>query len=387
MKILVVVSTPSVGGTETLLLSQTPYLEKLGCKVDIFNTWRSSLLKGWARAADLSYQELTGSSRYIHLKDLTEIIRTIRVNKYDIVQSFGYRITILLRLLRPFFLNTPLITGLHGLGAWRHWYHALPDRLTQGACSLFVPISEAVAQASMAREKYPRHKMVVIHNGTEIHLFDRNKYKKTDRQKLGLPANKIIITTLATLIKVKGHDFYLDAISKYLREFDNVHFVWIGQGPLQSKLEEQIKSAGITEKITVLGFVEDVRPLLACSDIFVLPSRAEGMPRAMMEAMSMSLPCVATNVGGIAEVIEDGVSGLLAEFGDVETFGRNIISLVNDKALRNHMGLAARNRIKNSFDMELIAKKHIKLFEMVAAGCRDGRKIQRQIEGLTGCSN
>lgn len=320
------------------------------------------------------------NSRRIGFNELVGVFKVMRCDRYDIVLGFGLRVSILLRLLKLFFRGTPFIIGLREIAIWRKWYHVWLDRLTRRGCDLFIPNSEAVAKMFIAREKLSCDKMVVIRNGISLQEFDKSRFHNINRQSLGLPAEKVIITTVANLRYEKGHDFYVEVIGAFLEELDNVHFVWIGEGPLKSKLENGIRSIGASDKITFMGLVEDVRPVLSCSDIFVLPSREEGMPRALMEAMAMSVPCVATNVGGVDEVIENEVSGLIVDFGDVENFGQHIVRLANNKKMRNKIGTAARRRIEEEFDMRRIAKKYVKLFELVASGQQSGRQLQQQID-------
>lgn len=380
MRILIVMSNPAIGGTETFILSITPYFEKMGCDVKILNIWKNSLMKKPTIEAKLTYEELNSNSRRIGFNELVGVFKVMRCDRYDIVLGFGLRVSILLRLLKLFFRGTPFIIGLREIAIWRKWYHVWLDRLTRRGCDLFIPNSEAVAKMFIAREKLSCDKMVVIRNGISLQEFDKSRFHNINRQSLGLPAEKVIITTVANLRYEKGHDFYVEVIGAFLEELDNVHFVWIGEGPLKSKLENGIRSIGASDKITFMGLVEDVRPVLSCSDIFVLPSREEGMPRALMEAMAMSVPCVATNVGGVDEVIENEVSGLIVDFGDVENFGQHIVRLANNKKMRNKIGTAARRRIEEEFDMRRIAKKYVKLFELVASGQQSGRQLQQQID-------
>lgn len=330
-----------------------------------------------ALQAGLNYSELSEKSRFIHPADAVSLVRRIRQNRYDIIMGFGLRVSLLLRMLRPFLGAIPILIGLRGLDGWRRWYHVWPARLTQFACDLFVPNSDAVAQCRMKREKTPRRKIVVIKNGIDVDYFDKQRCLAIQRKQIGLPEDKLLVTTVGNFRYQKGHDFLLDVIEAFSCQLQAVHFIWAGEGPLRETLEQKISSIGATEKITFLGHVEDVRSVLACSDILVVPSQEEGMPRCLLEAMSMSLPCVATNVGGTPEVIEQGISGLLSDFGDIESFGNNLKRLVDSADLRRKLATAARKRIVSHFSIETVANKYVKLFELVAAGQRDGEKIQQ----------
>jgi glycosyltransferase involved in cell wall biosynthesis len=381
MKILNILSNPDIGGTETLLLDTILHIESLGCKMEILNTWRGSTMKNYAFLSNVSYKELSGSSRYVNPRDIYEIVHIIRQGNYDLIQVFGLRVSLLMRFLKPFFRKIPLVIGLHGINLWHRWYHKWPDYMTQGFCDIFVSISDAVKESHVKRGKLSQNKIVVIPNGTDLDKFHKARFKDIGKKTLGLPDDKIIITTIANIRHAKGHDFYVKVIEKFFKRLEDIQFVWTGEGLLKSTITHKIKELGISDKITMLGRVNDVRPILANSDIFVLPSREEGMPRALMEAMSMSLPCVATDVGGVREVVEEEVSGFISDFGDVECFGENILKLVEDKDLRMTMGYAARQRIARKFDIQEIAKKYITLFRLAIAGERDAKEIQKKING------
>ncbi len=377
MKLLILLSNPSVGGTETFVASIVPFLERHGIYVDILNTWHHSQVKEFAQQAGLSYTELSGNSRHISIKDCRQIMRRVKEKKYDIILGFGIRVSMLLRLLKPWLGKKPVVTGLRGLDKWRKWYHVWPDRLTQSYCDMFVPNSNAVAQLRIKREKTSPNKIVVIKNGINVNYFDKQKCSHIKRSGLNLPENKIIATTIGNFRYQKGHDFLLRVIKEFAPQLENIHFVWVGRGALKQSMEREIASANLDEKITMQGYTKDVRPILANSDIFVLPSREESMPRALMEAMSMSLPAIATDVGGTNEVIENGKNGFLADFGDVETFGNHIKKLVDNADLRLRMATEARKCIVKHFDISTITGQYIKLFQFIKDGERNGKVIQQ----------
>ncbi len=231
----------------------------------------------------------------------------------------------------------------------------------------------------MQREKTPINKIVVIKNGVDIYSFDKAKCYDVDKKQFGLPLNKMIVTTVANYRYQKGYPFYIDVIDKFKEKFKNAHFVWVGKGPMGDELQEKINKKGLSELITIYGICNDVRSLLACSDIFTLASVEEGMPIALMEAMSMSIPCSTTKAGGIGELIDNGINGLITEYGDIDSFGNNILRLLNDEKLRQSIGSKAREKMAKQFDIKNVAKKYVKLFELVKEGQRDGEEIQKQL--------
>jgi glycosyltransferase involved in cell wall biosynthesis len=105
-------------------------------------------------------------------------------------------------------------------------------------------------------------------------------------------------------------------------------------------------------RVVVRGYQHDVRPYLAAMDIFVLPSRSEGMPNALMEAMSMGCACVTTRVGGTGELLDDGRAGVVVDYGDREALAARIVELVDDQEKRRLLGVLARKRMVDHFSME-----------------------------------
>ena len=377
MKILKLISNPFLGGTETFIVALTPFLERAGVEVDILNIWKDSHLKPIALSSDLNYIELDSTSRRISFANARKIVKLIRDRKYDIVMGYGIRVSMFLRVIKPWIRNIPIIIGLRGLDNWRKWHHVWADRFTEFAIDMFIPNSQAVAKRRMLREKTPSSKMVVIPNGIDTNHFDRAKFSNCDRRSLRLPEDKLILTTIANFRYQKGHNFLLHVIGALAEKFDYVHFVWVGAGPLRDQLEQEAEALGVAEKITILNYVDDVRLVLACTDIYLMPSMEEGMPRCLMEAMAMTLPCIATNVGGTPEVIKNGVNGLLADYGDIENFGNNTKKLIVSAELRMRIATAARKCIVDYFRIEAIAAQYLKLFELVCSGQRDGREIQK----------
>ena len=344
--------------------------------------WQSSEVKELVQNSNLNYKEISNSSRRITIKDFCFLIKEIKKNNYDIIIGFGIRVSMLFRLLKPFIRKTPMIIGLRGLDKWRKWYHVWPDRLTEFACDMFIPNSNAVACQRMEREKTSAAKMVIIKNGINVSCFNKSRVESIPKSTIGLPDNKLLITSVGNFRYQKGYDFLIDVIKSFPKWFENVHFIWIGAGELKNGLSQRIESIGVADKITILGKVKNVRPLLSISDIFVMSSREEGMPRALMEAMAMSLPCVATSVGGTKEVVENGINGFLSDFGDIEAFADNIRQLIESSELRKQIGAAARKRIVEHFGIEIIARRFIRLFECLKSGYRDGRKIQKEISDI-----
>ena len=131
----------------------------------------------------------------------------------------------------------------------------------------------------------------------------------------------------------------------------DAHFLLVGDGPERPVVESKRRELGLEERVHLCGLQSDVRPFLSAMDAYLMSSKFEGLPIAMLEAMSTGLPIVATTVGGIPEVVREEIEGRLAAPGDVERLSRGLIDLLGNAELREGVGAAARQRVEAAFGM------------------------------------
>jgi glycosyltransferase involved in cell wall biosynthesis len=170
------------------------------------------------------------------------------------------------------------------------------------------------AYRSFVQAGIPKTKLTMIHNGIVPRFSSLSKAQAQSR--LNLPRKVKIVLTVGRMMPQKGYNYLLEAVPLVISQYPDVHFVWVGDGPLAEPLGDEITKRGLSSHIHWLGHRDDVPDLLAAADVFVLPSLFEGLPLVLLEAMAMRLPIVATNVPGTDEVIEDGVTGRLVPPAD-----------------------------------------------------------------------
>ncbi len=364
-RVLFLLSNPGVGGTETFVLSLIPLLAKKGVDASILNLWKDSDIRQIANNIDIPYYELEGDSRRSNIKKTVQLVSFINEGEYDLIYLFGLRVNIILRLLTPFLKNKILISGVRGEDDWRKWYHVLADRYTQHKISMTVCNCKKLLSLKRNREKTPLDKLLVIANGIDIHYFSKDYKLWPNKTELNLPEAHTFIT-VAGLREVKGHEFLLESIAKAKNKglSSSVNFLWIGSGPLKEKLEEKIEKLSLDDSVKMIGSFGDVRPYLANSEAFILPSRGEGMPRAMMEAMSMELPVLCTDVGGVTEIVENGREGLVVPYGDVDAMSDSLIQL-SEEWLNGDRGSLARQTIVEKFSLDKMVNEHLILFNNI----------------------
>ncbi len=196
---------------------------------------------------------------------------------------------------------------------------------------------------------------------------------KSNRAAFNLPEDALVIGSIGRLAPVKGYDLLIEAAVPIIKQFPKAHFIIAGEGPEQSNLEAQVTRLDLREQFHFCGFIEDIHNLLVCLDIFVLPSRTEGHPLALLEAMAAGIPCVATNVGGIPEIAGDGGGVLLVPGEDVRSLVRIIGDLLSDPEERRSLGRQAQERVRQEFSFDKTLDQYKSLYQNVCNCKRAGR--------------
>lgn len=210
------------------------------------------------------------------------------------------------------------------------------------ACAHRVVANARAAAAQLALERVPAHKVAVVPNGLHVEHF-------TPR---ALPSSLRRVAMVANLRPEKGQDVLIDAVPEVLRRFPDARFDLIGDGSERAALERRARERGVADAVSFLGHREDVAALLAASDIFVLPSRSEAFPNALLEAMAAGIPVVASAVGGVTEIVEDERNGLLVPPGDAGALARQICRLMDDSALATTLADNARTLVQTRFSFD-----------------------------------
>ncbi|MHB1330714.1 MAG: glycosyltransferase family 4 protein [Minisyncoccota bacterium] len=201
-------------------------------------------------------------------------------------------------------------------------------------------------------------KLVVIKNGADI--FDL--LSKEDARKAlvpELPQDSLLVGTLSELHHTKGIDIALRAINKMETK---VHFVVMGSGEASNKLRKLTKTLGISERVHFLGFLENAKEYLKALDIFTLTSRTEGLPYVLLEAGLASLPVVATNVGGIPEIVKDNQTGILVPKEDYKTLSKLLDKLINSPETQKKLGESLNKKILKNFSKEKMVRETLNLY-------------------------
>lgn len=244
-----------------------------------------------------------------------------------------------------------------------------PTRFEWSRTDAVVAVSEDTAKICGAAGKAKR--IVVIENGIESEPPKRSRGEV--RRALGVGDGPLAIT-VANLLPVKNHLVLVKALSRLRDEGVPLTAIFVGQGGERAAIEALAADRALGEdRLKILGFRSDIPDLLHASDLFVLASQNEGLPLAILEAMSAGLPIVATSVGGIPDVVRDGVHGLLVPPGDPAPLAAAIGKLATDDALRRRLGEQAEARARDDYSFATMTRKYHELYLDILAGRRRAR--------------
>lgn len=221
-------------------------------------------------------------------------------------------------------------------------------------CCVSSDIRDQVSSMRMVSES----KLAVVSNGIDVDRFSSLPDSGCIRDSLGIPADALVIGTVGRLAKVKRHDRLLKAFFDVRSKLPQLHLLIVGDGPQRSSLENLADQLGLASHTHFVGFQEEVAPYLAAMNVFVQTSETEGMPIAILEAWASNCPVVATRVGGVPELIDDGKTGLLCEFGDHPSLVRAIDRLLHDPDLTAALTSAACQQVAERYGIQSVLRSY-----------------------------
>lgn len=226
-----------------------------------------------------------------------------------------------------------------------------------------IPVSISFLIRDTVRQVYgPRVHSPVVYNGIPTQRFVRASQTLTE------PDQRLRLIHVGRFAPQKNHCLLLEAFALAASSNPTINLRLVGDGPLKASVERQTIEKQISERVQFLGERDDVPDLLEQSDMFVLSSDWEGMPLTLLEAMAAGKPVIATAVGGVPELVEDGRTGLLVPPKDVNALCKAILQMAEDPALRLHLGKAGQQRAVELFDLSRTAKGYESLYMGLPAG-------------------
>jgi glycosyltransferase involved in cell wall biosynthesis len=226
--------------------------------------------------------------------------------------------------------------------------------------SRIITLSNKIEQELM-EEKIDASRLCLIHNGVDLMKYRELEGKGQLRKKLGILDKKTIIYT-GRLSPEKGVDFLIRGFSELVKNI-NCQMIIVADGPEKKSIVQLVDQYQLSKSVILLKGVDEVADYLNASNIFVLPSRFEGLSNSLLEAMACGLPVISTMVGGSIDIIEDGINGLLIDVDNEEQLIQAMTHILNDSTMAATMGRNARKVIEKDYALDKIADRYISLYK------------------------
>ena len=307
------------------------------------------------------------------LKDLWTLIQLtafLKKQHYDIIHTHNSKAGFIGRLAARLAGVPVIIHTVHGFAfhdqepIWRQVLFRALESAASRWCDKMIFISQPLIDWALRERIVNKDKIIKIYSGIELDQFQpvTKDIKNQIRTKWGLGPHDSVIGIVSKLWEGKGHAVLIEAFQEIKNRINEAKLVIVGEGYLQDHLSDLVQRYGLNESVLFTGFQKNVSEIIATFDVAILPSFFEGMGRVLLEAMAMEKPVVASRVGGIPDLVDDGLNGFLISPGDVKELSDAIMKVLTDKDMADHMGKQGRKKVTDQFSAETMVQSIEKIY-------------------------
>jgi len=367
VKILFVHQNLEVGGAEKLRYSMLKHLNRAKYAADICCLGVKGQLG--SQIEDLGYTVHSFCAR-INLCNpvlLYKLYRLIRKGKYDVVQSALFYANYYSRIAAFIAGVKVVLAEEHGIYQWKskHKVFIVIDRILSRVTTRVIACSETVRRFTLYQERIPGDKVVTIHNFVDSCEARSPLSKLEARTKLRLPESAFLMAIIGSFRAEKGHKYLFQALARL--KFSDYKLLVVGGGPLDRLLKESVSQLGVSDKVLFLNNSSRIPDIMSAIDILVIPSESEGLPITLLEAMSCSVPIVASKVSGIKEVLVNNKTGILVPRRNADRLSSALTYLRENPGISQGLGEASEAVVKARHSSSIYFEKLEKLYGLAYA--------------------
>lgn len=354
LRILFAMGHSGVGGAEANLLEFLRHADRERFEFFVCTfVGRGELAQ---RAKELGWQAVHLATSdpfgFLNPRLILQLRALLREWQPHIVHIYGLKVEALMAPLARWNRVPLIISAIRSANIHRRWYHQRLNRWTAHYVDYWISNSQRGKEIHVAQTGVDPQRIKLHHQGIDLAKFDRIGNRQAVRSKLGVGERDLLIGTVANLRPMKGHKDIIDSIPFIIRRLPMVRFIFIGRDQMAGEIQRYAQARGVSDRIIFAGMQHDIPRLLSALDLFLLPSHREGISTAILEALAMRLPVIATSVGGLPEIIEDGITGILIKPQQPQEIVQAVIKLAKLPLLRLRLGQAGRLLIEQRFSLE-----------------------------------
>ncbi len=357
IKVLHIIKSLGRGGAE-MLLPETLKLHnqtQLEFHYIYFLPWKNQLVEDIEKNGG-KITCLPAKNNLTILKQSKNIIKYIKKHQIDMIHAHLPWAGFVSRLVHRQ-TGIPVVYSEHNMQERYHFITKYLNKYTYNWQNLALGVSQDVSN-SIQKNINPKIPVKTLLNGVNTERFQRNKESgKIIRKQFNIPENAVVIGNVAVFRFQKRLIEWLRVMKEVIDKNTNVYGILVGAGPLEKEIKNQLTKLNLKEKVLLTGLQTDVKPYFNAMDIFMMSSSFEGLPIALLEAMSMECAIVTTDAGGIKEVIRHEQDGLLCNVNDWKKLPDLLHNLIDDQKLLNLYQKNARKRVIDSFSLKSMVKQ------------------------------
>ncbi len=354
-----------VGGTQNWLVHLAAALAKRGFEIRAYAMRNRVHARILGRLAPHAKVEIVGESRLWRIEGLVHLARELRGWPADVLQTLLPTSDWLGRTIGRWTRVPVVLSSIRGRNAGKPFWQRALDRATARWAQAVIFNNRDAIPFAIRHEGVTQEQVLYIPNGVTAPEPSTAAARARVRAELQTPESAPVVGTVARLHAAKNQLDLLRAFAVVRPRRPDAVLWLIGEGDRRAALEKEAFRLGLSDAVRLPGVRDDVDDVLSAMDVFALPSRWEGMPNALMEAMAAARPVIASDLDGIRELVVDGATGWLVPPGDVPALAAAILRGLEDPAMAARMGQAARERMKERFSLEQMAAA----YEQVYRGC------------------
>ncbi|MGD0785824.1 MAG: glycosyltransferase, partial [Sedimentisphaerales bacterium] len=294
----------------------------------------------------------------------------LKREKVDILHCHKHK-TVFYGTIAGKLAGVPIILAhVHGMGRTRNFKRKILNRFIFSFVDRILTVSRAVREDVIQNNpSFKSENVINVGNSIDLDSFSSAIYDKQNaRRKFGLSQDSFVFATAGRLVPTKGQKYLVEAFARIKKQITNAELIIAGIGELKDELEIQASDLGCRDSVHFPGFVENMRELYSCTDTFVLPSLAEGLPRTLIEAMASGVFCIAANAGGIPEILDNGNCGTLVPPKDSNALADAMLKAANmSQQTKSATISAAKKYIRECYSHDVMIKKIENIYDTLVA--------------------
>lgn len=361
-KILYIIWSLEPGGAERVVIDLAKHIDRIRFEPYVCCINQPGRLSDELVNNDISIFHLNKRGK-IDFSALRRLIRIMKEKDFDIIHTHMFTANLWGRLANIFARRRPVVITEHNIDEWKNVLHFLLDRILLLYTQKVIFVSDKVRQFYEKKVNVPEEMSVVCHNGIDTSRLSIENGRDKFRVSIGVRDDALLIGSIGRLVPQKDVKNFLRAFYKVKNEKEDIIAIIVGDGPEREELVNLRDELNLSDCVKFLGMRNDIGDILNSLDLLVVSSKREGLSISILEAMSMRVPVIATNVGGNSECIIDGETGLLVPPEDPGALSQAILKGLSNKETLKDMGKKAKRLFEERFTVDKMVKLHEEIYE------------------------